>query len=265
MKDPDGMIESPKRDRLAAFFETFDLLVAMVPPAAQHAKANLVVSGRGGVAEHVFFHARGTVLSVAGNDVLVAAEVEFGGMTNPLVNALPPRVEVTLDERPALEALVAAFVTEAQHNRCGRRVALNRLCELIVLLALREAIDTGAAEPGLLAGLSHPALHRAIVAMHDDPAKPWRVEQLAEISGMSRSRFMELFPRVLGTTPAAYLNAWRLTLGQRELARGGRVKSVARRVGFGSAAAFSRAYSRTFGYPPLSARGVRQEIGSAVS
>ena len=155
---------------------------------------------------------------------------------------------------PTLQAVTGAFVAEASDSRCGRQVALNRLREVIVLLVPRRAIDVGPTRPGLLAGLSHPALQRAIVAMHDEPSKAWRTEDLAEISGMSRSRFMTLFPRVVGTTPAAYLHAWRLTVGQRELLRGERVKSVARRVGFSSAAAFSRAYSRVSGHPPVSLR-----------
>ena len=266
MKYPSYMIESPgqpKRDRLAAFFEAFDLSVAMVSPDAPDATANLVVTGQAGLAERVALYARGANRFEA--NLLVAAVVDFGGPTNPLVNALPETVEINLDGRPTLQALVGTFVTEGHGNRCGQRVALNRLCELIVLLMLREAIDAGATKPGLLAGLSHPALHRAIVAMHDEPARSWTVEQLAEITGMSRSRFMDVFPRMLGTTPAAYLNAWRLTLGQRELMRGGQVKRVARRVGFGSAASFSRAYSRMFGAPPTSVRATQLAVGGAVS
>lgn len=266
MKYPSYMIESPgrpKRDRLAAFFEAFDLSVAMVSPGAPGAMANLVVAGHAGLAERVVLYARGD--NRLEPNLLAAAVVDFGGPTNPLMNALPETVEINLDRRPTLQALVGTFVAEGQGNRCGQRVALNRLCELVVLLMLREAIDAGATNPGLLAGLSHPALHRAIVAMHDEPARPWTVEQLAEITGMSRSRFMDVFPRILGTTPAAYLNAWRLMLGQRELIRGAQVKWVARRVGFGSAAAFSRAYSRMFGAPPTSVRATQLEIGGAVS
>src|SRR5690242_19478107 len=48
MKYPSYMIESPgkpKHDRLAAFFEAFDLSVAMVSPDAPDATANLVVTG----------------------------------------------------------------------------------------------------------------------------------------------------------------------------------------------------------------------------
>ncbi|WP_246667162.1 AraC family transcriptional regulator [Bradyrhizobium sp. UNPA324] len=235
----------------------------MLSPDAVGAAANLVVTGQAGVAERVVLYARADSRSEP--NLLVAAIVDFGGPANPLMNALPETVDIDLDGRPTLQALVSTFVTEGYGNRCGQRVALNRLCELIVLLVLREAIDAGTTKPGLLAGLSHPALHRAIVAMHDEPARSWTVEQLAEISGMSRSRFMDVFPRILGTTPAAYLNAWRLMLGQRELMRGEQVKAVARHVGFGSAAAFSRSYSRLFGSPPISARATRLAVGGGVS
>ncbi|MEK1902090.1 MAG: helix-turn-helix transcriptional regulator [Rhizobium sp.] len=64
---------------------------------------------------------------------------------------------------------------------------------------------------------------------------------------MSRSHFMALFRDLAGTTPQAYLTGWRLTLARRKLAKGGKVKSAARQVGFGSAAAFSRAFFRKFG------------------
>jgi len=257
MENPENMIKSfapTKLDRLVAFFEAFELSATLVSARTQSAVPNLVVIGTDGRPEHVIFCARGNALPAHPYGVLAAATVAFGGVTNPLVSAMPERFVVALNEVPTLQAVTGAFVAEASDSRCGRQVALNRLCEVIVLLVLRRAIDVGPAGPGLLAGLSHPALQRAIVAIHDQPSRAWRTGDLAEISGMSRSRFMTLFPKVVGTTPAAYLHAWRLTLGQRELLRGERVKSVARRVGFGSAAAFSRAYSRAFGHPPVSMR-----------
>lgn len=240
--------ELPKRDRLAAFFGAFELSAGMLPPDEPFRTANLIVTGGEGRPETVFFHPLGAPAPEAG--VLAAAVVDFGGTDNPLVDALPESTTIRLNHKPGLAALVEAFVFEAGANRCGRQVALDRLCEVIVLLILREVIDAGATHPGLLAGLSHPALHRVLVAIHDAPQKDWRVDELARIAGMSRSRFMAVFPQVLGTTPAAYLNGWRLTLGQRELRRGGAVKAVARRVGFGSPAAFSRAYTRLFGFAP---------------
>jgi AraC-like DNA-binding protein len=252
------MIESlvtDRRDRLSAFFNAFELSVTVVPGSTRDVVTNLVMVGGSGLAEAIVFCPHTNAMLDPGGEILAAAVIDFGGFANPLMSAMPERAVIPLCEAPTLKAVATAFVAEASDMRCGRQVALNRLCEVIVLLVLRNAVDAGSTRPGLLAGLSHPALHRALVAMHDQPSRMWRTEELAEISGMSRSRFMTLFPKVVGTTPAAYLNAWRLTLGQRELQRGERVKSVARRVGFGSAAAFSRAYTRTFGHSPAALRG----------
>ncbi|MBQ8104535.1 MAG: helix-turn-helix transcriptional regulator, partial [Afipia sp.] len=251
------MIESPvsgRRDRLSAFFDAFELSVTVVAEDDRDAVANLVVSGEGRSASSVTFCPHRDAKPEHSGAILAAAAIRFGGVTTPLMNAMPERIVVPLNEAPTLQALSAAFVAEASAMRCGRQVALNRLCEVIILLVLRTAIDIGSTQPGLLAGLSHPAIHKALVAMHNQPSRPWHMEELAIVCGLSRSRFMTLFPKVTGTTPAAYLKAWRLTLGQRELQRGERIKSVARRVGFGSAAAFSRAYALAFGHSPISLR-----------
>jgi AraC-like DNA-binding protein len=248
------MIESPtKPDRLSAFFTAFALSARLLPVEGEAIANLLVTAGEDGAPATVVFHAHGAAPSTE-SGLLVAAAVDFGGGNNPLLTALPDRLAVSIADLPVLRAVATAFVAEAQGRRCGRDTALNRLCEVMLLLVLRQAIDAGASKPGLLAGLSHPALHRAIVAMHDTPAKLWRVEDLAALSGMSRSRFIAAFRRIVGVTPGAYLTGWRLTLGHGDLVRGEAVKTVARRVGFGSAAAFSRAYARRYGRAPLQTR-----------
>ncbi|KGD89162.1 hypothetical protein JL39_23315 [Rhizobium sp. YS-1r] len=73
-------------------------------------------------------------------------------------------------------------VTRDKASAAG--AALNRLCEVIVLLILRSAIDGGATGLGLLAGLSHPSLHRALVAVHDAPVRAWNSGDLAAVAGM---------------------------------------------------------------------------------
>lgn len=252
------MIENPiapqRVDRLSAFFDTFELSASLTPDPSNGDDARLFVIGpSGGPAEQVVLCLRGEPALEA--PFLLAATVIFGGANNPLMNAMPDQVSVALEDVSSLRDATAAFVVEALGSRCGRSTALNRLCEVIVLLVLRSAIDHGDARPGLLAGLSHPALHRALVAIHDAPARAWAMEDLAAVAGMSRSHFMALFRRVVGTTPQSYLTGWRLTLGRRQLSKGARVKAVARQVGFGSAASFSRAYFRKFGnWPALEAR-----------
>ncbi|MDO3434447.1 AraC family transcriptional regulator [Rhizobium sp. CBN3] len=244
------MIESPKPfrkvDRLTAFFDAFELEVSLDPTPMRYGRARLFVIGEaGGPVEAIVLQPRSD--SVPEPSALMTAAVDFEGAHNPLMNALPDQVLIGINDIPALRDITAAFMAEALESRCGRSAALNRLGEVIVLLILRSAIDRGATGPGLLAGLSHPSLHRALVAMHDAPARAWNSDDLAAAAGMSRSHFMALFRNVVGTTPQAYLTGWRLILARRKLAKGAKVKAVARQVGFGSAAAFSRAFFRKFG------------------
>ena len=256
MKNPDYMIESPalsKPDRLSAFFRAFDFTAAAALPRGGGGDATLTVKGSADALQSLVLTI-GPSAPTFDSDVLAAVAVGFGGPLNPLLSALPERIDIALEDAPDLRAVVSVFAAEARDVRCGKQTALARLAEVIVLMVLRRTIDAGTTQPGLLAGLSHPALHRALAAIHDAPARPWRVEDLAALAGVSRSRFMELFRNIVGVTPSSYLTEWRLALARRALADGERVKSIAARVGFGSAAAFSRAYTRRFGHPPVQTR-----------
>lgn len=247
----ESMKSVAKVDRLTAFFEAFQLRASM-PPEAGEANFFVLVDADG-CAEAVTLHMRSDTPPPI--SAKIAAHVDFEGADNPLMTALPDAVEVRVSETPTLRDAVSALVGEAHENRCGRQAAVNRLCEVIVLLMLRTAIDRGTTRPGLLAGLSHPTLHRALAAIHGRPDHPWSNEELSETSAMSRSHFMAQFRKIVGATPQAYLITWRLSLARRKLANGGTVKAVARQVGFGSAAAFSRAYFRKFEVWPSQVAG----------
>jgi transcriptional regulator GlxA family with amidase domain len=86
--------------------------------------------------------------------------------------------------------------------------------------------------------------------MHEAPKKSWTLDDLASIAGMSRTRFAEHFRTRIGQTPIDYLTVWRVTVARQLLARGKPVKSVALQVGYQSAAAFSRVFSRVTGQAP---------------
>lgn len=260
MDGSQNMIESSEssRDRLSIFFRLFSLSVTPLLPSAGEA-ANLVVGRHrdDGACLALGQHALGVM-----TEVRAAARVDFEGAVNPLVRAMPDPLLVPLSQAPALRAVADSFVAEVAGSRCGAPLATDYLGRLLLLMALRHAVETGAADAGLLAGLAHPNVYPALVAMHEQPGRNWQVGDLAVLGGVSRTRFMGLFTAIVGTTPIAYLNGWRLALGRRELERGGRIKAVARHVGYGSAAAFSRAYARHFGSAPL---GARAAAGPAVA
>lgn len=237
-----------KHDRLFAFMSAFPLDAR---PSDSLAGSNLLIVARevGDVPSHVHYRARAGGSPPLGT-VLAQSRLDFGGAYNPLVGALPQEIVFDLSQDATLRALADLILAEAHHSRCGSSFVSKRLSEMIVVHAIRGAIAQGAVHAGLLAGLAHPDLPPCLVAMHDDPARAWRIDDLADLSGMSRSRFIRSFGETVGQSPVAYLNGWRLSLARALLTEGSHIKTVAARVGFGSAAAFSRAFSRKFGSAP---------------
>ncbi|MCF8479873.1 MAG: AraC family transcriptional regulator [Rhodospirillum sp.] len=239
-----------RHDRLSAFLKAFPLGATQCESAEA---ANLLIvdaNGRGGPT-HVLYRARSPSVVPDGMTVCAAVKVDFGGNANPLVGALPEELCFSLEDESGLLGLSELIVAEVGVARCGGGTIQARLCEAVVVLAIRKAIAIGTVDAGLLAGLAHPKLHISLVAMHDDPVRNWRITDLATVAGLSRGQFIATFKRTVGHSPGAYLTGWRLALGRAELRSGRSVKSVAAMVGFGSAAAFSRAFSRKFGYPPI--------------
>jgi len=181
---------------------------------------------------------------------LVCATVDLGGKANPLVSAVPATVAVPFAQCEGLKATIDVLVEEAFTVNCGRQIVLDRLCEVIVVKLLRHIIRENQVKVGVLAGLAHPSLCRALTAMHDAPEKDWTLEWLADMAGMSRTTFANVFRDVVGVTPGNYLSRWRLTLAKGLLSQGTPLKGVAQAVGYASPAALSRAYARQFGLSP---------------
>ena len=266
---PERKIQSPvvtplrRLDRLSAFLAAFPLRV--YPAAATgdgYGVAHLfLLAGDRPGARSIAFCSQAKSRPSCPGPVLMGAVVEFGGDSNPLLRSLPEELTLETREGEPAWALAAHLLSEVQEPRCGGPAALARLGELLVLMILRKAIDRGATQPGLLAGLSDPRLRHAVGALLEEPARAWRMEALAELSALSRSQFMLSFRRTLGMTPGTFLAAWRLTLARRRLQRGERVKAVAAASGYASSAAFSRAYRRAFGNAPVA--GIGRPVGRA--
>ncbi|MBZ9772628.1 AraC family transcriptional regulator [Mesorhizobium sp. CO1-1-8] len=168
---------------------------------------------------------------------------------NLLVSLLPQLVHVRGERR--LMTLVELVNDETRADRPGRDVVLARLLEVLLIEALRSTTGP-ASPPGLLRGLSDDRLAAALREMHERPAQRWTVVDLAKKAALSRSTFFERFRREVGVAPMEYLLGWRMALAK-DLLRRERigVARVAERVGYGSASAFSVAFSRYVGTPPI--------------
>ena len=132
---------------------------------------------------------------------------------------------------------------------------------------LRVHLATAPAiEHGWIAALHDPILAPALASMHQDPGRHWTVAALASHVGASRSSLDDRFRHVLGQSPIRYLTAWRMHLARDLLATTElSVFTIARRVGYVSEEAFSRAFKRERGASPSHWRAAsRREHSSAV-
>jgi AraC-like DNA-binding protein len=165
-----------------------------------------------------------------------------------LVSLLPQLVHVRGEQR--LTTLVQLVREESREQRPAREVVLARLLEVLLIEALRSTAGTNAS-PGLARGLADCRLASAIRGMHENPTHTWTVAELAKEAALSRSTFFERFSRAVGITPMEYLLTWRMALAKDLLRRdAGRIAEIAERVGYGSASAFSVAFTRHVGQTP---------------
>lgn len=184
-------------------------------------------------------------------------ELDLGGM-QPLVAAMPEVMHVgTLLERyPEIRPMLDAMERESCAERAGFAGILARLADVIAAFIVRGWVECGCGDAtGWVQALRDPRLGRAIVALHRDPGRNWTVAELASEMGHSRSVFAERFLAATGMTPVRYLTELRMRLASQWIARDREsIETVAYRLGYGSLAAFSRAFKRVVGQSPGAVR-----------
>jgi len=186
----------------------------------------------------------------------------------PLRDALPRLLHVRTGNAAGtawLQATIDQIAAEVDRPKSGGLSMLERLSEITFIELLRhEIMAAPQGSTGWLAALADPALGRCLSLVHDDPSRAWTVETLARGCGLSRSTLTERFDALLATSPISYLRDWRLYLAS--VALSGSTKSIARiaeEAGYGTEAAFSRAFARCFGSPPAAWRKAARAQSSA--
>ncbi|EGH22307.1 transcriptional regulator [Pseudomonas amygdali pv. mori str. 301020] len=191
-------------------------------------------------------------------------ELELGGM-QPLVAAMPDVMQVStlLETCPELRPMLAAMEREALMLQAGHAGILARLAEVVAALLVRGWVAGGCGNAtGWLGALKDPRLSRAIVMMHQHPGRRWTVATLAHEARHSRSVFAQRFLEATGKPPLQYLTELRMRLALHSLSREQHsVEAVANQLGYGSLAAFSRAFKRTVGISPGAVRVAKSVDG----
>lgn len=170
---------------------------------------------------------------------------------NAVLRRLPPLFAVRPSGYAATMLDAAVNYALADGSRSGGVTAMDHVTELLFSEALRLYAEQTPGTHGWLAAASDPVLSRALKLMHDDPSHDWTAEELARRANTSRSVLGERFRAMLGQSPIRYLVEWRMQLAA-DLLRSTELKLavVAERSGYGSEAAFSRAFHRHLGQWP---------------
>ncbi|RFS87575.1 AraC family transcriptional regulator [Actinomadura spongiicola] len=170
---------------------------------------------------------------------------------HPLLRDLPDVVHLSAlpGRHHGLRAMVELLGDELESPSPGAAAVTPSLVDALLVYMLRAWLrDT---PDGWSAAFADPATARALAAMHAEPARPWTVEQLGFIAGLSRAAFARRFTTFVGEPPLTYLTRWRMTIAARLLRDTDKsLEQIAGAIGYGSAFAFAKAFRREYATTP---------------
>ena len=183
-----------------------------------------------------------------GECLSIGTQFKFDGhLTQVMFARLPAVIHVPAGSHQSafLRLTLERFKEEFLGNDVGRSLVINHLAIIMLLQTLRIYLATAKEDENWLVALCHPKLSKAIEAMHADYQKPWSLEKLSGVAGMSRSRFALHFKQQVGIAPMDYLTQWRMQIAcdlLKEQDQG--IGAVAKAVGYESESAFSMAFTK---------------------
>src|SRR5690349_4079715 len=159
-----------------------------------------------------------------------------------------------------LEAILQRMVGESAVERPGQSVALSRLTEVLFVEVVRSWIKSlGPGEGGWLGAMADPHIGPALQLIHERPDRPWTLGDLGQSVGLGRSAFSDRFTRLVGQSMYRYLIARRMAEAAFLLETSDEgIARIASRVGYETAAAFSKLFHRHHGLSPGRYRATRR-------
>ncbi|MEM9132118.1 MAG: AraC family transcriptional regulator [Actinomycetota bacterium] len=220
---------------------------------------------------HEYLSSRYAILRHGGGGArtrIVCGVVRLGNPgARSLLDLLPETLVIHGAEpgrRQWLTDLLSLMASETHDPQLGSEAMVTRLCDILVVQAIRHWVEqTPVADQGWLGALRDPQVGPALLHIHRRPDHPWSVAELASAVGLSRSAFAARFTAQVGRPVKEYLTEWRMELARDLLAEGLAIAEIAQQLGYGSEAAFSRAYKRVVGEAPSVTR--RAELDAAAA
>lgn len=181
---------------------------------------------------------------------LVGAYEHLSDISDRLLRALPPVLSLSRTDWES--PLVPLLCEEVVKDEPGQAAVLDRLLDLLVTAVLKAWFaQQDARRPDWWRFQGDRIVERALRVMHDNPAHPWTMAELAAEAGASRASLARRFHDLVGEPPMTFLKNWRMALAADLLRQPGEtVGTVAEKVGYATPFAFSAAFKRVRGVSP---------------
>ena len=171
----------------------------------------------------------------------------------PLLDVIPGLTIVRNEElvrHPFLKGTFDQLSAEYMAHGPGSELIVNKLTEIVLVELIRINFCREEGSPFLKA-LHDKSISKALQHLHEEPARHWTIEELAQSVGSSRAAFARRFKSLVGETVFQYLTSLRMQRAKQLLRDTALpVYEVAQRAGYESDLAFTKAFKKNTGQTP---------------
>jgi AraC family transcriptional regulator, activator of mtrCDE len=155
------------------------------------------------------------------------------------------------DSKDQLDQKLRAALDELVAQEIGAGAMTASLLKQVLIAVFRRSVNSEDLWIERFSALRDLHIAKALAEMVARPGAPHTLQSLAEISGLSRSGFIERFTTVLGRTPITVLRELRLRYAAQLLNMDSiPVEQVASAAGYQSRSSFIRAFRKVYGCDP---------------
>ena len=146
---------------------------------------------------------------------------------------------------------IRSISSEIKSLRPGSEALISKLAEVLFIQIIRTFINSKNEGPDYFIALNDENISKVLNALHGKIEHEWGLEELAKISGLSRTGFINKFNELVGNTPIQYLTKIRM-LKAKDLLENTSLGlfEISSKVGYSSEASFSRAFKKEFSQNP---------------
>ncbi len=167
----------------------------------------------------------------------------------PFFSLMPDFIHIKAQDTcdcPYFRDTVQMLIREDSSELVGSSMITLCLIDMLLIFIVRHWLENNKLESkGWLTAMTDPEISKALSLMHKSPYHKWTVDSLAKEVNISRTKFINKFNLLVGSTPMKYLANWRIDLSTQLLKETNMsTVEVAQLVGYDSEVSFIRAFKK---------------------